>query len=942
MRVQSGLDVEKITKKFYDRFKKEHDAFLEMITGIPDGDLHQWYASVMLNRLMFIYFLQKKNFLDKDDSYLRNKLSFMKQQGKDSYYKQLLCPLFFEGFAKPEAQRSTKAQKLLGNVPYLNGGIFQKHQIEQLHGKAIEVPDKAFEKLYDFFDAYNWHLDERPMRADNEINPDVLGYIFEKYINQKQMGAYYTKEDITEYISRNTIIPRIFDMAKEKCKVAFEGDQSVWNILKINPDRYIFDAVKKGVDKQLPQYIAGGIDTVAKRTRWNQRADEDLALPTEIWRETVARRQRHEEITKKLTKGEIQSINDLITYNLDIRQFAQDVIENCEGPELLRAIWRAIVGRIPEKSNETFQQGISILDPTCGSGAFLFAALNILEPLYEACLGRMQSFIDEAGDAKGKGTEKYSDFKTILAEVHQHHNEKYFIYKSIIINNLFGVDIMEEAVEICKLRLFLKLVAQIEKVENLEPLPDIDFNIRAGNTLVGFASLKEVEKSTEGDWIKQQALPEIKEKAGNVDRAYQRFRQMQIKQNMDSELFSEAKTQLNNELTTLESQLNEYLAEVYGIDPQKKTKYKAWLKSHQPFHWYIDFYGIINDGGFDVIIGNPPYLEIKEVNYSPLLFETNATKTIHAICIERSIKLCHSSGCLSMIVPLSIISTQRMKVVQDLLEANFSCWYSNFSWRPGKLFDTVNRALTIFSTIYSDQPETYTTEYQKWNSETRSGLLDKITDLNAFRERPACWVPKISKFLESCILTKFLEVKTRLSDFIGKTNNRVYYRTDGGLYWKIFTDFPPKFIANGKMGHSTRETSFSLKKPEMIYSAIAIMSSDFFWWWYNITSNCRHLNPYDILNFPIPESAISDDLIIDLGKKYLSDINTNSTMLVRQQKQTGKTETQSFKVSKSKSVINEIDEALMSHFRFSEEEMDFIVNYDIKYRMGNELNTVKS
>ena len=63
--------------------------------------------------------------------------------------------------------------------------------------------------------AYDWHLDERPLRNDKEINPDVLGYIFEKYVNQKQMGAYYTKEDITGYIARNTVIPRLFDLARK-------------------------------------------------------------------------------------------------------------------------------------------------------------------------------------------------------------------------------------------------------------------------------------------------------------------------------------------------------------------------------------------------------------------------------------------------------------------------------------------------------------------------------------------------------------------------------------------------------------------------------------------------------------------------------------------------------------------------------------------------------
>ena len=68
---------------------------------------------------------------------------------------------------------------------------------------------------------------------------------------------------------------------------------------------------------------------------WNTPADPDYALPTEIWREVVARRQRYETVRAKLANGEIKNINELITYNLNIRQFAQDVIENCEGTELL-------------------------------------------------------------------------------------------------------------------------------------------------------------------------------------------------------------------------------------------------------------------------------------------------------------------------------------------------------------------------------------------------------------------------------------------------------------------------------------------------------------------------------------------------------------------------------------------------------------------------------
>jgi len=296
-RVRAAFDVEKVTKKFYDRFKKERDAFQKFLAGIPSEELEQWYVSVMLNRLMFIYFIQKKEFLDNDPDYLRHKLEQSRERSlsrSDSFYPDFLCPLFFEGFARPQNERPPDIRALLGDIPYLNGGIFQRHELERLHGRAIQIPDAAFERLFDFFDQYQWHLDDRPLRDDREINPDVLGYIFEKYINQKQMGAYYTKEDITGYISKNTIIPFLFDEAQKKCRIAFEGETSVWSLLSADPDRYIYEAVRKGTDLPLPLEIAAGIDDVSKRETWNTPTPEEYALPTEIWRETMARRQQYE------------------------------------------------------------------------------------------------------------------------------------------------------------------------------------------------------------------------------------------------------------------------------------------------------------------------------------------------------------------------------------------------------------------------------------------------------------------------------------------------------------------------------------------------------------------------------------------------------------------------------------------------------------------------
>ncbi len=134
--------------------------------------------------------------------------------------------------------------------------------------------------------------------------------------------------------------------------------------------------------------------------------------------------------------------------------------------------------------------------------------------------------------------------------------------------------------------------------------------------------------------------------------------------------------------------------------------------------------------------------------------------------------------------------------------------------------------------------------------------------------------------------------------------------------------------------HSSRETSFTVAKRGQVKPLIAALSSDVFWWWYTVTSNLRDLNPYDIQNFPIPESAMIDTELRDLGARYLKDMNNNSAMLVREQKQTGRTETQSFKIQKSKPIIDQIDQVLAQHYGFTDEELDFIINYDIKYRMG--------
>ncbi len=246
VRKNDALFREKVTKKFYDIFRIEHEKFSKQIEGIEDAEKRNWYASLTLNRLMFVYFIQQKGFLNSDDKYLRTKLKETQTVGDDmfySFYRTFLLKFFHNGLGEPD--HSNELIELLGKVPYLNGGLFEKHEIENNHD--IYIKDEAFERVFEFFDKYDWHLDTRQLKSDHEINPEVLGYIFEKFINQKQMGAYYTKEDITEYISKNTIIPFLFDRVKEKVAIAFDKKDGIWKLLRENADDYFYDAVKKGV-----------------------------------------------------------------------------------------------------------------------------------------------------------------------------------------------------------------------------------------------------------------------------------------------------------------------------------------------------------------------------------------------------------------------------------------------------------------------------------------------------------------------------------------------------------------------------------------------------------------------------------------------------------------------------------------------------------------------
>lgn len=925
------VNSEKITKDFYSGFKKEHSNFAKFITGIDDhitekeNKNKQWYASVMLNRLMFCYFIQKKGFLDGDIDYLRNKLEWTRQQEGENrffnkFYKGFLVNLFHDGLNAP--QHNVEFEKIYGRIPYLNGGMFDIHQIERNYAE-LDIADEAFCSLFDFFDKWHWHLDDRITASGRDINPDVLGYIFEQYINDRaQMGAYYTKEDITEYIGRNTILPYLMDTVKRKDEKCFRPKSKLWQYLQESNDKYIYNAMKKGCNEPLPEYIAEGIDTakpnlLERRKHWNERTPETFALPTEIWRETIERRQRYSNIKQKIVNGEITAINDFITYNLDIRQFVADYLADTPDHLFIKHFYSAL-------------QHITILDPTCGSGAFLFAALNILEPLYEVCINRMKEF----------NKQNPLLFKQELQEItHKYRsNIQYFIYKSIILRNLYGVDIMVEATEIAKLRLFLKMVAVVEVDKRdpnlgLDPLPDIDFNIRCGNTLVGYATQAELKRDlAEGNMFDREEFEaKINGEMEKISKAYQRFKEIQLQQSEKMVDFKQAKHALNKRLSALNNLLNR---KMYGA-VETNISYETWLLTHQPFHWLAEFYEIINEhGGFDVIIGNPPYVTFtdKSISYNVKRYKTYDAKNLFALVGERCVTISHTYSSIGYIIPLSGLSIDGFAAFQKIIYGNYKSWNSFYSGdrNPSELFTGVKIRAGIYIARYSNSPCKFVCRYLKFYANERQILFHKIkyVECNDFDS-----APKFDGKIGYSVIKKILLSGKPLATEFCK-QDYIYYHA-APIYWcKALMDIDRLEERNLNIADSYKKREISNLYKDFAFSLIN--SSTFFYYWI-VFSDCYNLTKKYLSEIRVPSSLEWNSFKIEARKLSL-DLNNNIQIAEYQYKGRGTVRFAQFFPKRSKPIIDEIDKVLARHYGFTEEELDFIINYDIKYRMGDELN----
>ena len=520
---KKAFSVERVTEEFFERYKEIFFKLREELhkQGIPSKESHE-FTLQFLNRIMFIYFISKKNWLEKS-KFVYWLWSSYKELGKfnsNEFYEKWLEQVFLKAFnnrANEIKGLPDEVTKVISNAPYLNGGLFRENNLDNL---SILITDRMFQKILEFFESYNFTIKEdMPLESEVAVDPQMIGYVYESLANvaeeiydRNDLGIFYTPRVEVDFMCRRSLVEYLSK-----------------NLSKIPKEKFyhlIFDP---------PEEKDKVVDWFTKENLW-----------------------------RKL----------------------EDALNN-----------------------------LSAVDPACGSGAFLVGMLNVVTELYRMINKHVGSSLTD------------------------------FALKNRIIQySLYGVDVMPWAIHAAELRLWLQLIVETEfKKEELKQhplLPNLNLNLRVGDSLVqeigGISfnlrtnNLKPHLKRKLED-LKQEKRKYFENSPTAKFRTPEEVREEEIR--LFEEIIDERIESLEGDIQVYENEIkkadaqvtlagehitderkvkeNEERIETNNKEIEKLKSVKQHLKDPEkkPFIWDIDFAEIFADKkGFDIVIGNPPYV----------------------------------------------------------------------------------------------------------------------------------------------------------------------------------------------------------------------------------------------------------------------------------------------------------------------------------------------
>ncbi|MEW5844628.1 MAG: DNA methyltransferase [Bacteroidota bacterium] len=918
--IVNAFSVEKLSKAFFDEYTLHYQNFCDYlqesnyrksvfnITFPADASKQEKdkackpirdFVKKLLGRIVFLYFVQKKGWLCASDTNYTDgpgdfiKQLFHKSGGNEAFYSNWLTVLFFDTLNKERPNDDfTMPDGKTVKVPFLNGGLFDKEEFDE---HLLTFPSKLFHNpdfediilteknkgkargFLDFLDAFNFTVyEDSPDDHTVAIDPEMLGHIFENLLeDNKDKGAFYTPKEIVHYMCQESLI--------EYLSTGLQNEYKVYRQLGNGQIELFGNETRKGQLKLVEELGEKGLD-----------------------RDEVAYMVKNKDISK-LTHKQLLSIEKLL-------------------------------------------DNVKICDPAIGSGAF---PMGLLQEIF--------SIKELIAYETGK---EWNPAETKL---------------NIIQNSIYGVDIEKGAVDIARLRFWLSLVVDEEKPK---PLPNLDYKIVVGDSLIS----KFDGEIVEIDWEIKEGTQTDMFGNENLQKRKQLLQTLTEKQRQYFNPINKNKKALALEIRNLKidvliNQL-ELMIKTEGLEQAPvKTNFKdnkkylaacelyqktqGWLQTiaklkkikqhpNDPFNhfdWKLDFPEVLNpylvpdekQRGFDILIGNPPYGA--KVNSSDKLYFQNkyiTAKTIkgvqkgsldtYTLFIELGHSVSKTKGNLHYIVPISITSSDSVTGVHKLLEETCSVIkISSYAVRPEPVFENavVNTSILYFKKdLIPSQVILSTKMYRKKGELNLKHLVENLEFINVSDVKLVGRYPKISLEIEKRILKKILNQKTKIGDCLETNGKPIYYRTTGGRYFKVITNY-----STG----STKEKAIFFEN-KIADSIGAILSSNLFFWFYQIYSNNLDLKSYEIESFGIPLEKLTDEIIIKLEKiyaTYLADIERNAN--IRQTTKYANIDSfKEYKIGKSKHLIDQIDDIICPLYGLTKEETEFIKNYEIQFRLQDE------
>jgi hypothetical protein len=305
--------------------------------------------------------------------------------------------------------------------------------------------------------------------------------------------------------------------------------------------------------------------------------------------------------------------------------------------------------------------------------------------------------------------------------------------------------------------------------------------------------------------------------------------------------------------------------------------------------------------------------------------------------LERSVQLLNPKGRLGIIVPISITSSSRMAELSKLLSSKSSgIWVSSFGIRPSKLFEGAEQRLSIVIACLSTnakRADLFTTKYHRWYSGERENLFNTF-GYALLPDGTDLW-GKAGTQLAISILTKLRSANSNIDKVssIRATDNFIFYQEATG-YWIKSLNGLPYYNKNGKVSSPAHGRYIYFRKNTDASVINSLINSSTIFFYFCVFSDGYHLGDWLVKNFNIHEAILSDSDIIEIAQKLSKDLIQNASRKSLSTKDGDKITYDELDGVSSKPIFDEVDRALARHYGLTAEELDFIINYDIKYRLG--------